>query len=587
MEGQLMSVRSKRWILCALMIVTAQAVAGDPAWKMATTPHYRLLSQLNERDTAAWMRGFDQFILSTSDVLKMDLRALPPLTVVIFARDKDYAHYKLLRPNGETANVSGQFVWRPTWSLIGMANASVDEESRRTIYHEATHWLMSVDQARQPAWFSEGIAEMFSTFERRGDRVNWAKPITSHLILLNGPGEMPLAQFLIEPGALFDRDDLTDRFYAQAWAFTHFLMFSKDSARRELLVQFLSTYKTKSGEATVDAVFGPALKDVERDFHLYVQQRSWGYMVQPVKPAAEPPPLQPAPPALVEASLGFLALGARRHELARQHGQRAIGLDAAAPEGHALLAYLAGEDNDFDQAVTHAEAALEHGSKDSSLCILLGDSYKDGNNSRKPNASQTRVNMYERAINLSPWRLAAYERLTEALFVLENPREEDARFLNIGLRAFPGEDWLRVGAAVVDYRLGHREAATATLENALRPESTLDGAQRTFAAGVRRGWLADAMRSEIGVAVDKDDFKTARAVVVRYRERIGEDSEMESFLDDVDAGLQTSELMARYEAAMRAHKKTESRTLAEQLLARPNLPAKLRSYLEKSLRSGQ
>ena len=120
-----MSVRSKRWLVLLFVIATSTAAAADRPWRMATTTHYRLLSQLNERDTSAWMRNFDQFILSTSDVLQMDLRALPPLTVVLFDRDKDYAPYKLVRPNGETANVAGQFVWRPSWSMIGMASSSI------------------------------------------------------------------------------------------------------------------------------------------------------------------------------------------------------------------------------------------------------------------------------------------------------------------------------------------------------------------------------------------------------------------------------------------------------------------------------
>lgn len=571
-----------RWVICLLVIGTGHAVAADRTWRMATTPNYRLLSQLDERDTAAWMRNFDQFILSTTDVLKMDLRALPPLTVVIFANDKALTPYKMLKPNGQIAKVAGEFIWRPTWSMIGMADAWTDEESRHTIYHEATHWLMSADEGRQPAWFSEGIAELFATFERRVNKVNWAKPIEGHLILLNSPGEIPLAQFLIEPGAIFDRDDRTDRFYAQAWGFTHFLMFSGDPERRQLLIKFLDTYKTKSGEAAVAEVFGPKLSDVERDFHNYVQRRSWNYMVQPVKPAPDPPALQPAPAAFVEGELGFLALGAHRLDLARRHASKAVELDANAPEGHALMAYLAAESDDFDQAVTHAQAALEHGSKDAALFIVMGDSYTQGRNSQKPDAKRLRVALYENAINLSPRRLTPYERLTEALFALENPREEDAKFLSLGLRAFPGEDWLRVGAAVVDYRLGRREAATATLDAVLRPESTLDGAQRTFAAATRRGWYAEAMRTEIEAAVNKDDFAGARAIVVRYRERSAGDTEMASFLDEVDSGLVLGELIGRYETAIRANKKAEARALASQLLAQPNLPANLRKHLETS-----
>lgn len=574
-----------RWFIGLLLVLaTSAAIAADGDWKLATTPHYRLLSQASERETTAWMRGFDQFILSTSDVLKTDLRSLPPLTIVLFDRDRDYAPYKLQRPDGRTAAISGQFIRWPTLSMMGMAHAGNSEELRRTIQHEATHWLMSGSQRRQPAWFAEGIAELFSTFERRGDKVNWAKPIEAHLILLNTTASMPLNELLVQPSAIFNRDDHTDRFYAQAWAFTHFLMASNRPDRRQLLNEFLQQYQKQSGEATVQAVFGPKLKDIERDFRAYIAQRSFLYMIDPVKPATAPPPLRPAPPALVEASLGLLALGAKRQELAKQHALKSIELDSEAFDGHAVLAYIALETRDFDEAAVHAEAALARGSKDSDLFMVMGDSYIDGRNSRKPDAKQLRVDMYEKAINLNPRRLAVYHQLVEALLMLDKPREEDAKFLNVGLQVFPGEDWLRVGIAFVDYRHGRRDVAMATLEETLRPESTLDGLQRTNATNLRRNWLAEAMNAEIEVVVRKRDFTEARAIVSRYRELIGAGSEMDPFIDELDRRLEMGELMIRFEQALLGRKVAEARALGEQLLARPELPRQLRSYVEDGLR---
>lgn len=582
-----MSPRSKHWFACLLILATSQLFAADRPWRMVDTPQYRLLSQMNDRETANWMRNFDQFILSTSDVLQLKLKALPPLTVVIFERDKDYTPYKLLRPDGQTANVVGQFVRRPTWSMIGMAHEKDSVELRRTLQHEATHWLMSADQARQPAWFAEGIAEMLSTFERSVDKVNWAKPIGPHLLLLRSAGTMPLAQFLTEPSALFDRDDRQDRFYAQSWAFTHFLMMSANASRRELLVKFLNTFKTESGEATVNAVFGPALKDVEHDFKLYIDQTSYGYIKLPVKPAADPPPLQPAPPALVEASLGFLALGSGHDDLARAHGEKAISVDATVPDGHAVLAYLELKNRHFDTAATYAEEALKHGSKDSDLFVLLGDSYTYGQNSGKPDAARKRVGMYENAINLSPRRLDNYERLTEALFSIDTPREEDGKFLSIGLGAFPGSDWLRVGVANVDYKLGHRDTAMSSIETALRSDSTLDGTQREYGEGLRGRWLAEEMKTEVEAAINKNDFAGARVIVSRYRERIGKVDGLMPFLDEAEGALVMRELMGKYEAARRADKKAEARAAAEQLLALPNLPGSLRRYLQDGGRGGK
>lgn len=480
-----------RWLACLLVLAAGQVPAADRPWRMVVTPQYRVLSQLRDGETDGWVRNFDQFVVSTSEVLQVDLKALPPLTVVLFDRDRDYAPYQPQRPDGPIARVGGQFVRRSTWSMIGMARETDNAELRRTLQHEATHWLMSADQARQPAWFAEGMAEMLSTFERHGARVEWGKPIRSHLELLRKSGTMPLTAFLAEPSAIFARDERTEQFYAQAWLFTHFLMLSKDSSRRPMLLQFLQAFRSESGEATVHAVFGASLEDLKREFKQYLGQSTYTHMKLPVKAAPAPPSPQPASAAFAEGTLGFLALSSGHDALARSHAEKSISLDATVPDGHAVLAYLDLQNNDFDNAATHAEQALQHGSKDSELFMLMGDSYVHGQNFRKPDAAQARVRMYENAATLNPRRLEIYERLTEALLAIQNPREEDAQFLAAGLRAFPDEDWLRVGSAVVDYRLGRRAAALASIETALRPESTLDGAQRVYATGIRARWLLE------------------------------------------------------------------------------------------------
>ncbi len=575
---------TRRWLLCPLFAILAgQSLAGERTWRLVVAPHYRVLSELGDRDTLAWMRNFDQYIQSTSDFLKINLQALPPLTVVIFDRDKDYTPYKPMRPNGKTANVAGQFVWRPTWSMIGMAKETDSAELRSTLQHEATHWLMSGDQGRQPAWFSEGIAEMFSTFERHGDKVNWAKPIGPHLALLQNTRPEPLAQFLIEPSALFDRDDHTERFYAESWAFMHFLLFSEKGTRRPLLSQFLQLYKTESGEGTVATVFGPHLDEIEKDFHLYIDQRSFYYMIEPLHLPPDPPAPQAAPADLVEASLGLLALGAERYDLARQHAEKAVAHDANTPEGHRILALVALENHDTAEATRHAEAAIDSGSKDSELYMLLGDSYQSGANSQAPNAAIARVNQYENAINLNPRQRAYYERLAAAMFAIDKPREEDAKFLEIGLRLYPGADWVRVGTAVVDYRLGHQEAAMSTLEAVLKPESTLDPSERNYATKLRTHWLFESMRSEIRDVEDRNDYAGARALISRYRGRVGEDADAVSFLEEIAKSLDVRELMAKYSQARQAHDNAGARKLAEQLLALPGLPGNMRDLLQKQV----
>lgn len=498
------------------LLATLPAWSAERAWRRLDAAHYHVYSQLSDRETLAWARDFDQFIASFTGILRIDARDLPPLTVVLFARDKDFEPYKLRKPNGQTAQVAGQFVRQQTWSVIGMpGRAAADQQVRHTIFHEATHWLMSVDEARQPAWFSEGIAELLSTFEIQGKQVTWARPIDQHLGLLDGTGTQPLGQFLTQPGAIFDRDDRTDQFYAQSWAFTHFLLFSGDAARAQLLPRFLEVFKTRSGDATVDEVFGPNLPALEKEFRTYIQNAAYRYTATPAQPTPDLPAPVPASAASVEAALGFLALGARRDELARQHASRAIELDGSAPGGHELLAYLALDRAAYDEASRHAANALKGGSRDSTLYLMLADAFIHGPEAQLPDADRQRANLYEQAINLSPRRIEPYERLAESLFDVEKPREEDAKFLQRGLTVFPGNDWIRVGYAAVSYRLGHVDEGSQAAARALQAESTLKDSQRKFATGFLRSLALQPLTRDLTDAMDRQDVVAIQAAARR------------------------------------------------------------------------
>ncbi len=570
------------------LLVALPAAAAEKPWRTLATPRFQVFSQLTDQETNRWTSEFDQFIASMSGLLGIDPGALPPLTVVLFASDKSFTAYKPARPDGRTANVSGLFVRHPTWSVIGLANDSRGEVLRQTIFHEATHWLMSADEGRKPAWFTEGIAELLSTFEQQGKQVSWARPLSNHLSTLEQVGITPLREFLVTPKAIFNRDDHTEKFYAQSWAFTHFLLFSDDPARAALASRFLETFKTHSGDATVDAVFGAQLPDIERAFKSYIAQAAFSYKAQPAKQVAAPPPLQPAIPAQAESALGFLAMGANRDDLARRHASKAIELDAAAPGGHEILAYLAAEARSAEEVKQHAEAALRNGSKDSDMFLLMGNSFISGQNGNqnRPDADRQRANLYASAIKLNPRRLASYERLTEAMFGVTNPTEEDARLLGLGMRAYPGEDWIRVGSAVVEFRLGRRAQAREIMGRALRSDSTLDGQQRPYADRIQRGWLYDTMNDEIRDAVGRRDLAAARAVLDKYRGAIAGDPRADTLLQQIDADLKRRELTESLNSAMRANRPADVRAAADQLLALPNLPPAMRADLEKLRSSG-
>jgi tetratricopeptide (TPR) repeat protein len=313
--------------------------------------------------------------------------------------------------------------------------------------------------------------------------------VDANLQWLTG-GPTALEDFLILRNTTMDGSDDTAFFYAQAWAFTHFLLFSQDPSYQQLLPRFLQAYKSHSGPATLELVVGDGLKNMERDFHRYLKTGRYRYVTQP--PVALPPPPVPvaATPEVVEGALGRLALGTEQLDLARQHASRAIQMDPGSPIGHELLAYLAVREKSSADIAAHAEAALQAGSRDSQMYMMLGDLLPYTSGADRDRTARQRANLYENAINLNSRRAEPFEDLAAALFSLSQPTTDDAEFLSLGLRIFPGDDWIRVGAAVVDFRLGRAAEAREKMALALQPGSTLDDDQRRAAKGLLNGLLA-------------------------------------------------------------------------------------------------
>ncbi len=470
------------------LLATPPALSAEPPWRLLEAQHYRVVSQLNDRDTLAWSQQFDQFIAAMSGVLKINPAQLPPLTVVLFARDRGFEPYKPPVSGELKQGIAGLFARQATWSVIGLAGTAGNDALRQKILHEATHWLMSVDEGRRPAWFSEGIAEVLASFEIRDEQVIWGKPLESRLQWLD-TGPVDLKQFLTLPTAIMDDGNSTAFFYAQSWAFTHFLLFSPEPSYQQLLPRFLQVYKTRSGPATLAEVFADGLQTIERDYTRYLKFGRFRYVKQPLAPVPALSAPVPAPAVLVEAALARLAFGSDQFELARQHANRAVQLDPAAPGGHELLAYLAAHDKSAEDLVAQAEAALRAGSKDSQLYVMLGDLLGEAPENERSQTRRQRVNLYESAINLNSRRAEPFEKLGESLFALPQPTTDDADFLALGMKIFPGDDWIRVGAAVVDFRLGRTAQAREEMARVLLPESTLDDDQRKAATGLLNGLL--------------------------------------------------------------------------------------------------
>ena len=567
-------------VLCALWLAVP-AASADSGWRQLKTPRYTVLSQLSENATRSWATEFDQFIDSTGGLMSISPARLPPLTVVLMARSKDFDPYKPPRPNGTSAKTIGGFFYRMGgWSVIGLAEHGDDDATRRTIFHESVHWLMSSDRSPQPRWFSEGIAELFSTFSPHFDKVDWGHPIEYHVLLLRQYGLMPMKDFLAQDSSFFDRDDHTGRYYAQSWALVHYLLVSGHPERREKLMRYISTFRTKSSDDAFQAAFGGDYAALQRELKDYIDQPRMGYMITPRKPAAPAGSMTEASPLVVETALGRLALSSADRSLALRHAERALALGPTDPAGHELKAYIALRDDDRATAQAEAERALSAGSQDSQMFILYGDALAQRDAADRAAQARQRVSLYESAINLSPNLLEIYERLVGALLAVEKPTDEDAKFLEVGRRNFPQQGFIQIGLAQVAYRQGRRDEAMHQLDEALA--TNMPGGQRNLAVSLHDQWISLAMQEQVREALSKRQYAQARAALDSAEPRLS-DEDQKRYVRDMRNSIDLQELVQQADTAARSRNASAARPLYEKLLARTDLPADLRQYAERAL----
>lgn len=151
----------------------------------------------------------------------------PPLTVHLF-RDHELAvAFGLGR---------GRAVWSfgtLDGSFIGVEVSPGRDESRNTLYHEYTHYLLArARRAPLPRWYHEGLACYFGTLSERGGAVVLgATPGTlAARVVSNGP--LPLDRLFAASLDGMRLEEVAD-FYATSWALAHYLL-SSPSGRREL-----------------------------------------------------------------------------------------------------------------------------------------------------------------------------------------------------------------------------------------------------------------------------------------------------------------------------------------------------------------
>lgn len=495
------TLRCRTFLALALVafgsVLRAAAPTVPEVWTVVRGPHFTVLTTAAASTAQAWAANLERFRLGIGQVLPARTGRLGEVVVVIFPTEQAFRPYKLLQ-NGKPADIGGYFVRADSVDAIALAKDVNPIETRRIIFHEATHWFTSGREDLLPTWLEEGIAEVFSTFMSDEKQFLVGDSITDHVRYLRRTKPTPVAE-LVRTGRgriNYNDRDRTGQFYAKSWLFTHWVMFGENSPGPASIEHYLKLLKTAPDpELAFSTAFGGNYAAVERSLKTYLQKGKYirrTFQLPKIEVALAPP--REATAAEIEFALGALLFGARGPAEALPHLNRAAELDPENPRVWEAVGFAHLRSDNKPQALAAFDRATQCGSQLglvwNNRAALRWEAEQGGVEIVRTSDREAFVTAaadFRKAIALDPLCHPAYDGLAGVIYGVEPFDPEDLARLEAGLKLFPEDRMLAIGLAAGKLRSENKVAAEAELRRLLTDEEHLPLQARRLGEGALEG----------------------------------------------------------------------------------------------------
>ena len=333
-------------------------------WVSVRSRHLLLIGNGSEREIRQVAARLEQFREIVGQVFSRVSTDSPvPTTVIVFKDDASYGPFKT------NENNAGYFQPGPDVNYITLSTESRGEQDPYSIiFHEYVHLLVNNSFGSSPAWFNEGLAELFSTLDLAGDqRVIVGRPIKRHINLLHQNTIFPLRTlFQVDvKSPYYNESQKQSIFYAESWALLHFLMLNKSGERATQLLTFLDLLRAETPlEEAFPKAFSTSFENMESELRSYVQQDRYRFTETTVSPKLSGG-LQmissPVSEADVQAYLGDMLAHSHRRE-SESYLQRALTLNPNQTLAYESLGILKYQQGKSSEALTYLQRAVDEGS---------------------------------------------------------------------------------------------------------------------------------------------------------------------------------------------------------------------------------
>ena len=344
------------------------ACAWEPAlavqrWISVATPHFEMYTTNSEKQAARALQVFEQvryfFLQNINDKQRLEGR----VRVIAFSSEKEYRPYRL------NSGAFAYYLQSRERDYIVMQD--IEPSHHQTAVHEYTHLIVQHLKLDLPIWLNEGMADLYSSLEPRGQQAMVGRPLDYHLLTLMRQQWMDWnVVFSVDQSSpYYNEADKMSIFYAQSWALTH--MLSLSPAYSAKFSEFLVS--AANGMATREAltkVYGKTISEVGKDVQNYVRQTSMKAMIFNITLSKQDLDAQVSDLSEFQIGLALADLLASSKRNGPEAERRLLALAQEYPrnaEVEESLGYLAWQQDKPTEARKYFGLAVEHGSKDARM----------------------------------------------------------------------------------------------------------------------------------------------------------------------------------------------------------------------------
>ncbi len=469
-------VRATFVFACIAVALSVSTVQAKDKWINLTTKNFNIISNADEGETRKVALKLEQFHYVFSKLFNLPAVRSIPTTVMVFKNDGSFKPYKPLY-NGKPTNVAGYFQPGQDENLIALDISANDQRPMSVIYHEYTHLLTSTTPRPWPLWLKEGLAELYSSFDVKDNKVTLGAPIDNHVFLLRENKFIPLQTLfnVHHESSIYNERDKQSIFYAESWALCHYFAFGDKTQRRPQLIDFINQFNQgvdinraftqafKSDMATVEKQLRSYVGNSQYTINVYTLASTEGEKEMTVKPVTDAEAL---------AYLGNLLARTNRLDEGETLFKQAIALDPEMPRSYEGLGFIATRRNKFDEAMEQFKQAATRGSKNYLAHYYYAEALqRHAVGPLTPALAQQIANELKTSIKLMPGFAHAYYALGFLSLATGESLKEGAELVKTALRLEPQTTHFVLTLAQIQARMQDYEAAKKTLEPLLASDA--------------------------------------------------------------------------------------------------------------------